>query len=100
MASRKAREKAQTTISKAGGDTGALNQYIKITKPTHNTVTQFPAKAKRNEQMPPVYLAPALLDTITSQQRKALIENTNLVGQKAQPAPVPAMKQVKSTEKA
>lgn len=101
FASRKAREKAKTASCKAGTGSGALNQYVKLTKPRPTDhATKLPAKAKESTQLPPAYLAPATANISTKQQRQALAENINPVGQKAQKQKVPAEAKAKRTRKA
>lgn len=101
FASRKAREKAKTAGCKAGIDSGALHQYVKLTKPASNDrTTKFPVKAKESTQLPPAYLAPATVDLSTIQQRQVLAENINPIGQKAQKQKVPTEAKAKQTRKA
>ena len=86
FASRKAREKAKTTTSKGGMDLGALDQYVKLTKPRPGDLAaKLPAKGKESTtQMPPASLAPEIVEISTSQQRKVLAENMNPLGEKIQ----------------
>lgn len=101
FASRKAREKAKTASCKAGMDSGALDQYVKLTKPISNDrAKKLPAKARESTQPPPAYLAPATIDISMSQQRQVLTKNINPVGQKAQKQKVPAEAKAKPTRKA
>ena len=101
FASRKAREKAKTTTSKGGMDSGALDQYVKLTKPrSTDRAAEIPSKAWENTQLPPAYLAPVLVDISTSQQRQLLAENTNPIGKKAQKQKPPAGAKTKRTRKA
>ena len=85
FASRKAREKAMITNSKGNMKSGVLDQYLKLTKPRPDDLaTKSPAKGKQITQLPPAYLAPAIVELPTNQQRKILAENRNPVGQKLQ----------------
>ena len=78
FASRKAREKAKTTTSKGGMDLGALDQYVKLTKPRPDDVAaKLPAKGKESTQV-----AREIVEISTGQQRKVLAENLTRVGQK------------------
>ena len=95
FASRKAREKTKTTVTK-GGMTGALDQHFKLTKPRPDDLpTRLPERGEENTQLPPAFLAPAIVDISTGQQRDLLAENMNPVGQKVHKRKLPA--QVKST---
>ena len=101
FASRKAREKAKTTTPKAGMISGALDQYIKLTKPRSNDcAAKLPIKARESTQLPPAYLAPTLVDISISQQRQVLAENRNRIGEKAQKQKLPAEGKTKQTRKA
>ena len=101
FASRKARERAKTTTSKAGMDSGALDQYVKLTKPrSTDRAAEISTKAWENSQLPPAYLAPVLVDISTSQQRQLLAENINPVGKKAQKQKLPAGAKTKRTRNA
>lgn len=86
FASRKAKEKAKTTTSKCTMEVGALDQYVKLTKPrTGDLQAKLPTtKDKESTQMPSANPAPAIVEISTSQQRKVLAENMNRVGQKIQ----------------
>ena len=101
FASRKAREKAKTATSKDDIELGALDQYVTITKPRRDDFpTRLPAKATENTQLPPAFLAPAIVDISTTQQRKVLAENINAVGRKAQKQQLPAQAKTTRTRKA
>ena len=101
FASRKAREKAKTTISTAGMDLGALDQYVKLTKRrSTDRAAEISTKARENTQLPPAYLAPVLVDISTSQQRQILAENINPVGKKSQKQKLPAGAKTKRTQNA
>ena len=83
FASRKAREKAKTTTSKGGMDLGALDQYVKPTKPRPDDLAaKVPAKAKESTQVALANPAREIVKISTSQQRKVLAENLTRVGQK------------------
>ena len=101
FASRKAREKAKTSTSKAGTDSGTLDQYIKLTKPpSTDRAVEIANKAWENAQLPPAYLAPVLFDISTSQQRQILAENTRPLGKKSQKQKVPGGVKTKRTRNA
>ena len=90
FASRKAREKAKLTGSVDGIESGALDQYVKITKPiTIDHSIKLLAKGSESTQLPPVFLAPTIIDMPTDQQRKILAENRKPVGQKTQKQRLP-----------
>ena len=81
FASRKAREKVKTTTAKGGVDLGALDQYVKLTKPRPgHLAAKLPAKGKESTKMPP----PEVVEISTNQKQKVLAENLNCVGQKMQ----------------
>ena len=85
FASRKAREKAKATSSKAGVEPGALDQYLKLTKPRRDDLAiKLPVKSKESTRLPPAISAPAIAEISTSQRRKVLAENINPIGQKLQ----------------
>ncbi len=101
FASRKAREKAKLADLKASVESASLDQYVKITKPTPcDAATKLPAKTGASTQLPPVYLAPAIVDISISQQQQVLAENTNPLGHKAQKQKPPAAAKAKRTRKA
>lgn len=101
FASRKARETAKITKANGGMESGALNQYVKLTKPRPDDLaTKLPAKGGESTQLPPAFLAPTNVDMSTSQQRKVLAENINPVGQKAQKQRLPAEAKATRTRKA
>ena len=101
FASRKAREKAKTTTSEAGTDSGALDQYVRLTKPrSTDRAAEIPTKAWEDTQLPPTYLAPVLVNISTSQQRQLLAENIKPIGKKAQKQKLPAGAKTKRTRNA
>lgn len=101
FASRKAREKARTTNTRGGMEAGALDQYVKLTKPRPDDLaTKLPAKRMESTQLPPVFLAPTIVDMSPSQQRDVLVENRNSVGQKAQKQKLPAEAKATRSRKA
>ncbi|CAD6578700.1 MAG: hypothetical protein ASARMPRED_008808 [Alectoria sarmentosa] len=101
FASRKAREKAQTTTSKGGLESGALHQYVKLTKPgPDDRTTKLPVKSQEGTQLPPAFLAPAIVAIPTIQQRNVLAENLNPVGQKVQMQKLPVGAKATRTRKA
>lgn len=101
LASRKAREKAKTTTSKGGMELGALDQYVKLTKPrSDDLIKKLPTKGKESTQLPPAFLAPAIIERPTSQQQHALAENRNPVGQTAQKPKLLAEAKATRTRKA
>ncbi len=100
FASRKAREKAKTTISRAGTEPGALDQYVKLTKPrSDDLATKLPVKGKESTQLPLAFLAPAIVEESISQQRKVLAENIKPVGRKLQKQRSVAEAKAKRTRK-
>ena len=101
FASRKAREKAKTTTSKGDMEVGALDQYVRLTKPRSDDIaTKLSAKGRGSTQLPPAFLAPAVVEMSTTQQRKVLAENINPVSQKIQKQRLPAEAKVTRTRKA
>ena len=101
FASRKAREKAKTTTSKRGMESGALHQFVKLTKPgPDDRATKLPVKSQESTQLPSAFLAPAIVAIPTTQQRNVLAENINPVGQKAQKQKVPVEAKATRTRKA
>lgn len=101
FASRKAREKTKTTVNIKGGMTGALDQHFKLTKPRPDDLsTRLPKKGGKNTQLPPAFLAPAIVDMSMSQQRDLLAENMNPVGQKVHKRTLPAQVKPTRTRKA
>ena len=101
FASRKAREKAKIATSNAGMDSGALDQYVKLTKPIPtNRAMKLPAKASESTKLPPAYLAPAIVDISANQQRQVLAENRNPVSQKTPKQTLPTEVKAKRTRKA
>ena len=101
FASRKAREKAKTTTSRGGMNLGALDQYVKLTKPRPDDVgTNRPAKGKEGTQLPPAFLVPAIVDMSSTQQQDVLAENIHPVGQKAQKRTLPAGPKATHTRRA
>ncbi|KAF6239231.1 hypothetical protein HO173_002492 [Letharia columbiana] len=101
FASRKTREKAKTMTFKGGIELGALDQYVKITKPgPDGRATKLPVKGKESTRLPPAFLAPRIVDMSTVQQRNVLAENTNPVGQKAQKQKEPSEAKATRTRKA
>ena len=98
FASRKPRAKAKIATSNGGVNSGALDQYIEFTKPRpHDQGIKLPAKAKESTQLPPAYLAPAIVDMPIAQQRQVLTENINPIGQKTQKQKLPAEGKPKRT---
>ena len=101
FASRKAREKAKTTTSKGDMEVGALDRYVRLTKPRSDDIaTKLTAKGRESTQMPPAFSAPAVVEISTSQQRKVLAENISRVGQGSQKQKLPAEAKVTRTRRA
>ena len=101
FASRKATEKAKIATSQAGTESGALDQYVKLTKRLPNDrAAKLPAKAKESTQLLPAHFDPATVYMSTSQKQKVLAENMNPLGQKAQKQKLPAEAKPKRTRKA
>lgn len=85
FASRKAREKAKTTTSGDAVTLGALDQYVKLTKPRPDGLAaKLPEKGKEGTRPPPAFLTPAVVEISTAQQRKVLAGNINPVSQNVQ----------------
>ena len=100
FASRKAREKTKTTIPRAGTEPGALDKYVKLTKPrSDDLATKLLVKDKESTQLPLAFLAPAIVEDSIIQQRQVLAENIKPVGQKAQKQRSPAEAKAKRTRK-
>lgn len=101
FASRKAREKAKIMLSKGGMESGALERFVKLTKPrSDDRAKSVPAQDNESTQLPPAFSAPGIVDMSTNQQRKVLAENINPLGQKAQKQKLPAEAKVIRTRKA
>ena len=79
---RKAREK--TALSKMGMKAGAMDQFVKVTKPRSSKadITESLTKDDRLQILPPVFLAPSITVQSYRPQKQALSENKNPVGQK------------------
>ena len=70
-------------ISSDAEESGALDQFVKITKPRPDDLaTQLPTKGEKGIRLPLLFSAPVDIDVSISQQREILTENTRAVGQK------------------
>lgn len=78
FAARKARAKKGTSKEKAAAKPGAMEQYVKISKPGVSRPTAKPSERKQVEDdaLPPVFLAPAIAASARSPQRRAPSKKT------------------------
>ena len=88
FATRKAREKAKTATFK-NPKGGALDTYVKVTKPRPDLEIKLPVKGKESTQLPSALFA-STVDIPVSQQQKVLAENIHPLGQKVQKQPAKA----------
>lgn len=84
FASRKAREKKVLSKAKAGTAVGAMDQFVKTSKPgVHKPpASKDPVKQLQYSSLPPVFLAPATVGIPRSPQKETSLEGANPLRQK------------------